>query len=58
MFVIRHDLHTELPLREISALDSVIQVLRGVVEVRALQLIRFRLGEIVNALFRNPVILH
>jgi hypothetical protein len=53
--VVGHHLHGHLPLGEIAALDSLIQVLRRVVEVA--DLIRLSLCQVTLALLRAEVVL-
>ena len=38
VLVVRHDLHAELPLGKVAALDGLVQVLRGVAELGGLDL--------------------
>ena len=57
MLAVLHDLHLELPLRVVAALDGVVQILGGVVEVGRLDLVSLGLGQVLLALLGDPVVL-
>ena len=68
VFIVAHDLHTELPFRIISAFDRIVQILGRVAVVELLHFIRFGLLEVFDPLLqrlkmvldkhRFPVLIH
>ena len=57
VLAVAHDLHLHLPLGEVAALDGVVQVFGGVVEVGGLDRVGFLLRQVLHAELGDPVIL-
>src|SRR5260370_19135262 len=58
MLIVGHDLDLHLPLGILTTLYGFIEILGGVVEISSLNGICLLLGQVLDTLLGNPVILH